>query len=94
MNRSTQKGAAMVESVLIVASLVVLLVAIPKLAKYQDVRQVTVDASRYATWQMTVSEATDREKIIDRMFSEPDAPIRSQNSELGENLFWGSKLCQ
>lgn len=90
MNKHKQRGAAMVETVLIVAGMVILLVAIPKLAKYQDVRQATVDASRYATWQMTVSEAPDREKIIERMFSKPDSPIRSQNTELSENTFWRS----
>ncbi len=88
MNRSTQYGAAMVESVLIIAGMVVLLVAIPKLAKYQDVRQSAVDASRYATWQMTVSEEADREKILDRMFSDPNAPIRSQTTQLPGNAFW------
>ena len=90
MSKQMQRGAAMVESVLIIAVMVILLVAIPKLAKYQDVRQTTVDASRYATWQMTVSETADREKIIDRMFSRPDAAIRSQNTELDNNPFWRS----
>lgn len=88
MNKDKQTGVAMVESVLIVMGMTVLLVTLPKLAKYQDVRQMTVDASRYANWQMTVSEAASREKIIDRMYSQSDAPIRSQNSALNDNAFW------
>ena len=88
MNKNTQIGAAMVESMLIFSIMTLLLVAIPKLAKYQDVRQTTMDASRYATWQMPISNVVDREKIIDRMFSRADSPIRSQNSEVGENIYW------
>lgn len=88
MNNHNQSGAALIEAVLICVAMVSLLVAIPKLALHQDVRQTAVDASRYATWQMTVSNEVDREKVIDRLFSIPDAPIRSDNSLLDSNPFW------
>ena len=88
MNKVYQTGAAMIEAVLICVAMVSLLVAIPKLALHQDVRQATVDASRYAAWQMTVSNEIDREKVIDRIFSKTDSPIRSDNSQLEANAFW------
>lgn len=78
----------MTESILLVAAMVLMLVAIPRLSKYQDIRQATVDASRYATWQMTVSEAASREQIVDRMFSTPSAAIQSENTTSSENPYW------
>ncbi len=88
MSKHTQSGAALVESILIISVMIGLLVAIPSIAKRQDIRQSTVDASRYTTWQMTVSNAADRELVIDRFFAEPDASIRSVQAELDENVFW------
>jgi len=85
---TVQSGAAMVESILILSLMVVLLTAIPSIAKRQDVRQTTVDANRYATWEMTVAMDTDRELIIDRFYSAPDAPIRSVQAEQDDNIFW------
>lgn len=83
-----QAGAALVESILIIAIMVVLLVGIPSIAKRQDVRQSTVDANRYTTWEMTVANSTDRELVIDRFFADPGASIRSAPTELDENRFW------
>jgi len=87
-----QSGAAMVESVLILSLMVVLLSAIPSIAKRQDVRQTTVDANRYSTWEMTVSSAVDRELVIDRFYSAPNASIRSTQTEQIENHFWSNQI--
>lgn len=91
MNKDIQSGAAMVESIVILSMMVGLLVAIPSIAKRQDVRQSTVDANRYTTWEMTVSTTADREQVIDRFFAEPDAAIRSAPTELTDNLFWQNR---
>jgi len=91
MNKGAQQGAALIESVLVIAGMVVLLGVIPMLAKFQDVRHATVNASRYAAWEMTVAEQpADRELIIDRFFAEAEAPIRSRATEITTPEFWST----
>jgi len=92
MNKMTQRGAALTESVLVIAGMVGLVSVIPMLAKFQDVRHATVNASRYAAWEMTVSDGrADRELLIDRFFSEPNAPIRAHATPLTTPSFWNAE---
>jgi len=88
MSSSNEIGAALVESVVVIVAMVALMVALPMLSKYQDIRQSTLDASRYATWQMTVAEEPSRELIIDRFYKDPSSPIRSALSENSVNPYW------
>ena len=77
--------------VLILSLMLILFAAMPYISKRQDVRQTTVDANRYATWQMTVSTSVDRELVIDRFFSDPNSPIRSIQTNVNENSFWNNQ---
>lgn len=51
---SAQRGQALVEVVVLAAALVPLLLAVPLLAKYQDIRQAAIAASRTAAFECSV----------------------------------------
>lgn len=77
MNRSSQTGAALVESIIIICGLIGLLALFPQLAKLQSIRQSAVEASRYANWQLTVGEQASRESVANRLFIAPNAALQS-----------------
>jgi hypothetical protein len=53
--RAQQRGQAMIETIVAAALVLVpLFLAIPVIAKYQDIRSHTVQSARYAAWERTV----------------------------------------
>ncbi len=82
MSKSTQAGAALVESVIILSGLIGLLALLPQLAKLQALRQSAVEAGRYTSWQLSVGEQPSRESVAARFFIQPDADLTSENSSV------------
>lgn len=104
MGQSLQGGQALVETcVVCLFVLVPFFVLLPLLAKYQDIRQATVAASRTAAFECAVyadecsNEQTARrvaEQLRSRHFSQGHIALRSDNVSLNErpgqegNPFW------
>lgn len=85
-------GAAMVESILIVGVLLIFMLGIPMIGSLIDLKQTTIQASRYSAWEKTVHvDPQGKPNLIDeRFFKDPSAPITSApNNGLAPNLLWG-----
>lgn len=87
-----QKGSALVESILIVGVLTIFMVGIPMIGSMIDLKQTTIQASRYSAWEKTVNVDVEHagEHIDARFFQDASAPISSSlNSGLNPNSLWG-----
>jgi len=81
----------MVEFAVLSGVMVPLFFGVPMLGKLIDLRQMTVQASRYAAWEATVATSVgDGPLALDeRFFGDPAAPIRSAPTTRGHNPLWG-----
>ena len=92
--RSFEKGSAAIEALLIIGVLVVFMIGIPMLGTMVDLKQKTIEASRYAAWEKTIHTNDDPivNQINARFFMHESAPIRSivpDKELLGSNTLWG-----
>jgi len=98
--KSTYQGSALTEVVVLMLVMVPLAFTIPMLGKLIDLKQSSIQASRYLAWQQThaPSQSGDAQSRVDdlnrRFFSSPDAAIASAagnvaNQPIGENPLWG-----
>jgi len=95
LKRSRSSGSALVESFFILGVMVFFMIGLPILGKLIDLKQTTIQASRYAAWEKTVEadidETTDVTKVDTRFFMDASAPISSSGAAgLGQNHLWGS----
>lgn len=85
-------GQALVESIIIVLTLLVVLYGIVIVAKRVDIAQGTILGSRYAAWERSVwspggkSDAQIGSEIRDRIFSGADSPIAAQGASGAASL--------
>lgn len=106
MYPSTEKGQAMTETLVLAMAVVPFLIAIPLVAKYQDMRHATVSASRTAAFECSIrpeacadAEAqTEIEAHVRRRhFSQRQIDIHShdlptdQSVQAGGNRFWRNR---
>ena len=78
MKLRKQTGAALVESFFICGVLTIFLIGIPMLGKSIDLKQTTIQASRYAAWEKTVYvDSTQVDQVDTRFFKDASAPISS-----------------
>ncbi len=96
--RSTNRGNAMVETVVALAVLTPFLGCIALLGKQMDVKHKSLDAVRYSVWERTVwsgnakTDADVRIEALDRTFGDPSAgmmaidSLRSQGAS--QNPLW------
>lgn len=92
--RSLLTGSAAVEALLIIGVLVVFMTGIPMLGSMVDLKQKTIEASRYAAWEKTIHTTVDSavNQIETRFFMHESSPIRSiapDKDLLGSNTLWG-----
>jgi hypothetical protein len=98
-----QRGQALVETVVLAAALVPLLLAVPLIAKYQDIRHAAISASRTAAFECSVrpqacaepqTQAVLADALRRRHFARHDHDLLSDdamadNAPAGErNRFW------
>lgn len=98
-----QHGQALTETLLTFVVLVPVLMLIPYLGKYLDVKHKAEDSARYALWERTIfsdpgaswgagentkSDARLANEIRTRILGEPRAGIATQNLAAGRNLLW------
>lgn len=88
----SQSGTALVEFVVVMTVMIPLLFGIPMIGKIIDLKQTTVQASRYSAWETTVSPIgrdvnTSSQQMDERFFSDGAAPIGG--AEIGPNTLWG-----
>lgn len=93
------RGNAAAEFLIVAAVMVPALLIIPSLGKISDANQATLEASRYAVWERTVSDASQKSdtqleiEVRNRFFTEEETLIRSDHggvleSETYGNQFW------
>lgn len=83
-----QKGTALTEFVIVASVLIPIMFGIPMIGKIIDLKQTTVQASRYSAWETTVSPQNAPQNNLDeRFFSSSSAPIGS--ADIGPNTLWG-----
>ena len=98
--KTTYQGSALTEVVVLMLVMVPLAFTIPMLGKLIDLKQSSIQASRYLTWQQThaPSQSADATSRVDdlnrRFFSSPESAITSvvgdtTDQPLSENLLWG-----
>lgn len=96
-----QRGQSLTEFVIIALVLIPLFLALPLLAKYQDISQATEMAARYVAFDGTTrNDAMSSWKsptqlageVQRRFFSNPNAPIKTNDTAgdfmANQNLFW------
>ena len=89
-----QQGGALIEAILIIGALVMFMIGIPMMGSLVDLKQATIQASRYDAWEKTVrTEKSENISQIDsRFFRDQSAPIRTSEPSkelLGNNHLWG-----
>lgn len=89
---SKQNGSALVESILIIGVLLIFMIGVPMIGSMIDLKQTTIQASRYSAWEKTVNVATDSvgAQLDQRFFRDASAPITSSvNGDIAPNMLWG-----
>ena len=82
------RGAALTETFILMFVLIPIMLGIPMIGKLIDLRQTTVQASRYAAWEATVSETgIPPDDIKARFFS--DANVALGGDASAPNSLWG-----
>ena len=86
--RRIQEGTALTEFVVVAVVLTPLMFGIPMIGKMIDLKQTTVQASRYSAWETTVNAGgTPAQTLDQRFFSDASAPINE--SAPAANSLWG-----
>lgn len=104
MKRPTclQKGQALSETLVGLLALVPVLILIPYIGKYLDVKHKTLDAGRYAVWERSVfsdggswgagenqkSDEKIESEIVSRLLSDPRTPISADIAAANQNVLW------
>ena len=84
----TQHGAALTETFVLMLVLTPIMFGIPMIGKLIDLRQTTVQASRYSAWEATVSNTTVAPNDVKaRFFS--DASVAVGGDASAPNALWG-----
>jgi len=83
-----QSGAALAEFVILMLVMLPIMFGIPMIGKLIDLRQTTVQASRYSAWEGTVhSDVSAPDDIKARFFSDSTVQLGADASEA--NALWG-----
>ena len=84
------KGSSMTEFAVLTLAMLPIMIGIPMVGKMIDLKQTTINASRYAAWEATVSNGYDTADQIDsRFFQEADSQIKTQAVQNASNRLWG-----
>lgn len=90
--KQNQVGGALAESILIVGVLSIFMAGVPMIGSMIDLKQTTIQASRYSAWEKTVNVNPGHTgtQINERFFKDASAPISSSaNGGLAQNVMWG-----
>lgn len=90
-----QKGAALVETSLLMGVMLPVLFGLVMIGKLIDLKQTTVQAGRYAAWETTVRGAAERsdvdaQLIQSRFFHTVESAQDVDSLHAGRNRLWGS----
>jgi len=89
----TQKGNAITEFAVSLVVLVPMFLMIPMMGKVADMNSSTIQASRYAAWERTVSDTADKTddeletELENRFFSKIDIGIQSNRGQLTDDQY-------
>ena len=91
MKIQSESGAALTETVVMLTVLIPLALGVSMIGKMMDVKQTTVQASRYAVWESTVHDAMPTDMDV-RFFGDISNPIVSDPADdaaFAPNALWG-----
>lgn len=98
------RGSAMTEFFVLAVIMVPAIAFIPMLAKVSDVNQSTIQAARYAAWERTVSDSSQKSdgqiatEVANRFYRDMDVMIETDGGVLADNPFennyWGAGVDQ
>jgi hypothetical protein len=79
MMRPLQRGTALTEFVIVMAFFLPVIVGMPLIAKYSDIKSKTIEASRYAAWERTVwSDRSARRNDGDREIFKSETQLSAE----------------
>jgi len=83
-------GSAMTEFAVLTLAMLPIMIGIPMVGKMIDLKQTTINASRYAAWEATVANGFDTADQIDsRFFQDSEGAIKTQAVQHDSNRLWG-----
>ncbi len=89
----SQRGGALIEFVYLTLVMVPLFFALPMIGKLIDLKQKTIQASRYSAWEATVypsgANSNMPTSVKERFFGDDDNVLVSHSAEPGSNSLWG-----
>lgn len=86
-----QCGSALTECIVLMLAMLPLLAGIPMLGKLVDVKNSSINASRYSAWEETISpDGSVAPFVNQRFFKDSEAPIVTRSIDVEENSLWGS----
>jgi len=84
------KGSATTEFAILTLALLPIMIGIPMLGKMADLKQTTINASRYAAWEATVSDASVQNNQVEaRFFGDAEAKLKTASNDITKNDLWG-----
>ena len=95
---SYHKGNALVEFTVLSAIMVPLVLFLPVIGKLSDVNNASVQASRYAAWERTIANSSEKpdiqvsKEVVNRFFGDPELLLETDKAlidlEEDGNSFW------
>ncbi len=84
-------GSALTETIVLMLVMLPLLAGVPMIGKLTDLKQASINASRYVAWEETISSDGSSARFVNqRFFKDPSAPLSSSSSEVAEHSLWGA----
>lgn len=88
--RPYSKGSSMTEFAVLTLVMLPIMMGIPMVGKMIDLKQTTINASRYAAWEATVSDDYNvADQIDSRFFKDSESAIKTQNVAPASHRLWG-----
>ena len=89
LSQFKHRGSALTECCTLMAAMVPLMFGIPMIGKLIDLKQASVQASRYSAWETTVGQQSAPVNVNARFFSDASAGIHSAATNPDSHALWG-----
>ncbi len=84
------QGSSMTEFAVLTLAMLPIMIGIPMVGKMVDLKQTTINASRYAAWEATVANGNAKADQVDsRFFQKSEGAIKTQAVQHDSNRLWG-----
>ncbi len=84
------QGSSMTEFAVLTLAMLPIMIGIPMVGKMIDLKQTTINASRYSAWEATVASGTiEAAQVNSRFFQNSDGAIKTQAVQHESHQLWG-----